>query len=104
MARRRERKDGIDIALGPVRFASCPWSRGPARVIPLDMAVAAQSLIGLVPGGVLALLLAFRAGLSLTGRLRDEADPGRQLVLNVLLALAVLLALIGVGLITAPLV
>ncbi len=46
----------------------------------------------------------FRLGLVWTARLRDETDPGRQLMLNLLLALAVLLALVGVGLMSAPLV
>jgi len=68
------------------------------------MAPVPHSLIGLVPGGALAIVVAFRLGLVLTARLRDEIDPGRQLLLNLLLALAVLLALIGVGLMTAPLV
>ena len=71
---------------------------------PGDMASVPQSLIGLIPGGALAIVVACRLGLVLTARLRDEIDPGRQLLLNLLLALAVLLALIGVGLMTAPLV
>lgn len=70
----------------------------------MDMAVGLQALIALVPAGALIVVVASRLGFVWTAQLRDETDPGRQLMLNLALALAVLLALVGVGLMTAPLV
>ena len=61
-------------------------------------------MIGAIAAGALLIVVAFRLGFVWTARLRDETDPGRQLMLNLLLALAVLLALVGVGLMSAPLV
>ena len=68
------------------------------------MALGPQSLIGLVPAGSLVVAIALRLGSVWTAQLRDETDPGRRLLLNLFLALAVLLALVGVGIMTAPLV
>ena len=49
----------------------------------------------------MTIFVAFLWGRPLTRRLAVETDPGMQLVWNVLLVLAIVLALVGVGVMAA---
>ena len=53
--------------------------------------------LGEVVGGAVILFLAFQLGRRLTGLLATETDPGRELTWDFLLVLAIVLALVGVG-------
>lgn len=55
--------------------------------------------VAAVVGGAGLVALSFILGRVLTERLARENDPGKELALNVILALIVVLGLVGVGLI-----
>lgn len=59
--------------------------------------------VAFLASGVMVVWVAVLLGSSLTRRLGVERDPGRQLLWNLLLAGVVVLALVGVGLMAAPL-
>jgi uncharacterized membrane protein HdeD (DUF308 family) len=59
--------------------------------------------VAFVASGVFVVWLAVLVGSSLVRRLAVERDRGRELMWNLLLAGVVLLALVGVGLMAAPL-
>lgn len=64
-------------------------------------AVLGYTAIAEVVGGGVIIFVAFLLGRSVTRRVAVEIDPGRELVWNVLLALVVVLALVGVGVMAA---
>jgi len=78
-----------------------------AAVLAIVVAVAGLMLghpaMTLVASGILVVWVAILLGSSLTRRLVVERDPGRELFWNLLLVGVVLLALVGVGLMSAPL-
>lgn len=76
--------------------------------VPLLGIAAAGGVLGhpsvaFVVSGMVVVWVAVLFGLSLVGRLAVERDPGRELLWDLLLTAVILLALVGVGLMTAPL-
>ena len=72
-----------------------------AGLVAILAAVLGLTAIAEMVGGGVIVFVAFLGGRSLTRRLAVETDPGRELVWNVLLALVIVVALIGVGVMAA---
>lgn len=72
-----------------------------AGLVAILAGVLGQIAIAEVVGGALIIFVAFLFGRPLAQRLAVETDPGRRLGWNVLLAIVIVLALVGVGVMAA---
>jgi hypothetical protein len=71
-------------------------------IVALTIALLGETEMAEEIAGVAAIWASFRLGRPVTIRLALETDPTRILILNAMLVGVVLLALVGVGLIAAP--